>query len=137
MIEIKGKKYDAECPTCGAKCNVSLADSPYYDITEWWFRCPSCRACVIVTYLPDKDDLRLADYRRKDYKFKISSFLKALCEKHSLSQRQLAAKIGCKPTRISAWINMKEEPRIDAIVKIAEFGRISIDDLIVAGKLPQ
>lgn len=146
MIE-EYKEYEVECPACATKMKLPsgiFAYGMFFNLFKpkssfqtGYFYCPGCDAHVYFEYLPDEDRVQLSAKPRIQIKPRIASFLKALCEKHSLSQRQLAAKIGCKPMRISSWIKMEEEPRIGGAMKIAKFGRISIDDLINTDKLPQ
>lgn len=57
---------------------------------------------------------------------KIAEFRK----EHSLSQRQLAAKIGTSQANLSRWEQGLNEPSVIECWKLADFFEISIDVLV-------
>lgn len=60
--------------------------------------------------------------------------LKALRENASLSQRELAAKLGVAPSTIGMWESGQREPDFGTLLQLAEFFNVSVDCLIGANK---
>ena len=56
---------------------------------------------------------------------------------YDLKQKDLAQLIGIKPGRLSAYIQGKEMPRVEVIIKLAEIGGLSVDDLLKSDKPPE
>lgn len=56
--------------------------------------------------------------------------LKELREQRGLSQNEVAKEINCTPEDINRWENEKEEAPISAVIKLAEFFKVSTDHLL-------
>ena len=63
----------------------------------------------------------------KDYKF--PERLKELRKENRLSQSELANKVGLTHTAIGLWELNKRIPNLDAVIKLANFFKVSLDYL--------
>ena len=60
--------------------------------------------------------------------------LKTLRKKNSLTQKELAEKVGVKQNSYANWENGKREPNIEMLVRIADYFDVSLDYLL-GGKM--
>lgn len=59
----------------------------------------------------------------------FSNNLKNILKEKGIEQQDLAIKIGISPSSISQWISCQKYPRINTILKIADYLNVSYDDL--------
>lgn len=77
---------------------------------------------AVQSYLP---------YKKSSYRTaQPDNKLKTIRLKHSLTQRQVADKLGVSQNEYSRWEIGKVTPRIEMLKKIAEIYQVSIDSLI-------
>ncbi|KSU18282.1 helix-turn-helix domain-containing protein [Lactococcus lactis] len=60
--------------------------------------------------------------------------LKTLRKKNSLTQKELAEKVGVKQNSYANWENGNREPNIEMLVRIADYFDVSLDYLL-GGKM--
>jgi transcriptional regulator with XRE-family HTH domain len=70
-------------------------------------------------------------------KERIAFFMADVMKRGPLTQRALAGLLDISQGRLSTYLSQKELPRIDVIIKLAEIGGISVDDLVKGEKEPQ
>lgn len=63
-------------------------------------------------------------------KIDIGRNIKLLREKHNLTQKQLAEKIGYTEKSVSKWENENGLPTLDVLIKLCDLFQLSLDDLI-------
>ena len=56
--------------------------------------------------------------------------LKTLRKKNSLTQKELAEKVGVKQNSYANWENGNREPNIEMLVRIADYFDVSLDYLL-------
>ncbi|WP_231088106.1 helix-turn-helix transcriptional regulator [Streptococcus gallolyticus] len=56
--------------------------------------------------------------------------LKRLRQMNHLTQEQLALKVGVSREVVTKWENGKMNPSLKSVVKLAEFFKVSVDDLL-------
>lgn len=61
---------------------------------------------------------------------KLQSNIRILRDRMGISQQKLADKLGIGRPKYSAYEEYRCEPNIDLIIKLSEFFKVSIDDLI-------
>ncbi len=71
-----------------------------------------------------------------DLKKRLSTFIEYILIHYGLTQRDLAALLGTGPGRLSAYLHGKELPKLDVVVKLAEIGGLTVDDLLKTDKAP-
>ena len=62
-------------------------------------------------------------------KYKFPERLKELRKESGLSQQELANKVGLTHTAIGLWELNKRIPNLDAVIKLANFFKVSLDYL--------
>lgn len=62
---------------------------------------------------------------------KFNERLKFLINRKGCTQLELAKFVGVKPNTVSDWIKKGTSPKIEHIYKIAEFFKISFDELFI------
>jgi len=70
-------------------------------------------------------------------KDRISSFINQLLTQYGIRQKDLAEILGISLGRIHAYITAKELPRADVLLKLADIGGVTMDDLLKSDKTPQ
>jgi transcriptional regulator with XRE-family HTH domain len=73
----------------------------------------------------------------EDLKERVASFLNQILMGYGLTQRDLAALLGVGLGSIAAYLKGKELPRVDVLLKLAEIGGISMDDLLKTDRPPE
>lgn len=68
---------------------------------------------------------------------RIATFMTDVMRRGPLTQRALAGLLGISQGRLSTYLNEKELPGINVIVKLAEIGGVTVDELIKSTKDPQ
>jgi len=61
---------------------------------------------------------------------KFASILRELRQAEELSQMQLAVATGLSQTAIASWELSKQEPKANALITLAKYFGISIDELL-------
>ena len=61
----------------------------------------------------------MTDHRRRPRRTNASQIARARLAK-GLTQAQLAAAIGCRPSQIANWETGVRHPKLDALIRIAE-----------------
>jgi transcriptional regulator with XRE-family HTH domain len=72
-----------------------------------------------------------------DLKSRISSFLNQILMSYGLTQKDLAEVLNISPGSLSAYLKKGELPRVDIILKLAEIGGLTVDDLLKTEKTPE
>lgn len=65
-----------------------------------------------------------------ELKKRISVFLNKILEQFGITQKELASLLGIKQGRLSMYVQGKELPNLEIVIKIAELGGVSVDELI-------
>lgn len=60
----------------------------------------------------------------------IAQRIKELLKAYNLTQYGLAKYIGISPSAICNWLNVKKEPSIESLWKLADYFDVSVDYLI-------
>ena len=63
-----------------------------------------------------------------DYKF--GNFLCMLREKKGMTQAEIANMLGVTTAAVSKWENGSSKPRVDVLIKLANYYNVSIDYLL-------
>ncbi|MBF0518602.1 MAG: helix-turn-helix transcriptional regulator [Nitrospirae bacterium] len=71
-----------------------------------------------------------------DLKKRIGDYISQLMAQYRLTYRMLAAILGINPGRLSSYCKSKELPRADVLIKLADIGGITVDDLLRTDKPP-
>ncbi|QWR76581.1 helix-turn-helix domain-containing protein [Candidatus Magnetomonas plexicatena] len=71
-----------------------------------------------------------------DLKKRIGDYIVQLMAQYQLTYRMLATVLGISPGRLSSYCNAKELPRADVLIKLADIGGITVDDLLRTNKPP-
>lgn len=65
-----------------------------------------------------------------DLKIKIAHYIQVLLERLNISQKKLAELLEISPSRLSSYLHAKEIPGIEILIRLADLGEITIDDLV-------
>lgn len=68
---------------------------------------------------------------------KIGNFLAELRHEQNLTQEQLGAEIGVTNKTISRWENGNYMPPVEALQKLSEFYKVSINEILSGQRLPE
>jgi transcriptional regulator with XRE-family HTH domain len=71
-----------------------------------------------------------------DLKKRIAEYIQQILILYGFKQRELADAMGISLGRLSAYIKGKELPRLDVVIRLAEIGGLTIDDLLKTDKPP-
>ncbi|MGE4319643.1 MAG: helix-turn-helix domain-containing protein [Deferribacterales bacterium] len=72
-----------------------------------------------------------------ELKERLSSFISELLREYKITQKELALILGVGVGSVSAYVKGKEVPRIDVLIKLAEFCEITIDELVKGSASPK
>jgi len=72
-----------------------------------------------------------------DLKERVKTFITQLLTEYDLKQQELADELGVSLGRFAAYAKGKEMPRIEVLMKLAEIGGLSMDDLLKTDKAPE
>lgn len=70
-------------------------------------------------------------------KARIAAFIGALLERGQVTELALAEILGVSHGRLASYLKGESLPRIDKLMKLAEVGHVSVDDLVGGDKGPQ
>jgi len=70
-------------------------------------------------------------------KQRLADFLKQILKQYKLTQGDLADMLGVDASSLSGYLKSKESPRIEVVIKIAEIGGVTLDELIKTDKPPE
>lgn len=69
-------------------------------------------------------------------KGRIAGFINQILIQYGLKQKELADALGVSLGSFSAYITGKELPRIDVLIRLAEIGGVTVDELVKSEKPP-
>ncbi|MBF0464239.1 MAG: helix-turn-helix transcriptional regulator [Nitrospirae bacterium] len=72
-----------------------------------------------------------------DLKKRIGDYIAQLMAQYQLTYRMLSTVLGISPGRLSGYCKAKELPRADILIKLADIGGITVDDLLRTDKPPE
>ena len=72
-----------------------------------------------------------------DLRERISSFINQLLTDYGIRQVDLAKMLGIKQGRLSGYLLGKEIPRVEILLRLAEIGGVTMDELLKTEKPPQ
>lgn len=67
-------------------------------------------------------------------KEKIASFLKELMATLHVNQSEMAELLGISKSQLTAYLKARELPRVEVLIRMAELGKVSLDDLLRPGR---
>lgn len=65
-----------------------------------------------------------------DIRHIFSRNLRMLMQEQNKDGKQLAKGLGCRPSTVSKWLNMKTEPTLTYIYKLTQFLNCTFEDLM-------
>lgn len=72
-----------------------------------------------------------------DIKERMGCFIGEMLREYKLTQDALASMLGINKSRLSKYLNKKETPRIEIIMRLAEIGGVTLDELLKTNKSPE
>ena len=72
-----------------------------------------------------------------DLKKRISSFINQILTQYAMTQKDLSKMLGVGLASLSAYLKAEELPRVDLLLKLAEIGGVTMDELLKGEKPPQ